>query len=76
MRPRLLDLYSGASGAAMGYHRAGSKVGVCCLDHPSTTLPDPIVMAALAHLESGHDVRAWWCLDLLIRQMRARARVA
>ena len=39
-----------------------------------TTLPpmgDPIVMAALAHLEAGHDVRAWWCLDLLIRQMRA-----
>ena len=31
---------------------------------------------ALAHLEDGHDVRAWWCLDLLIRQMRARARVA
>ena len=43
------------------------------------TLPpmgDPIVMAALAHLEAGHDVRAWWCLDLLIRQLRARARMA
>ncbi len=43
------------------------------------TLPpmgDPIVMAALAHLEAGHDVRAWWCLDLLIRQLHARARMA
>src|SRR5688572_23557876 len=26
MRPRLLDLYSGAGGAAMGYHQAGFDV--------------------------------------------------
>ncbi len=26
MRPRLLDLFCGAGGAAMGYHRAGFDV--------------------------------------------------
>ena len=26
MRPRLLDLFCGAGGAAMGYHRAGFEV--------------------------------------------------
>lgn len=34
-RPRLLDLYSGAGGCAVGYHRAGFEViGVDIEDHP------------------------------------------
>lgn len=35
-KPRLLDLFSGAGGAAMGYHRAGFEViGVDIVDQPS-----------------------------------------
>ncbi len=36
MRPRLLDLFCGAGGAAMGYHRAGfDVVGIDISAHPS-----------------------------------------
>lgn len=36
MRPRLLDLFCGAGGAAMGYHRAGFEVvGVDIADQPN-----------------------------------------
>ena len=36
MRPRLLDLFCGAGGASVGYHRAGFDVtGVDIEDHPS-----------------------------------------
>jgi site-specific DNA-cytosine methylase len=31
-RPRLLDLFCGAGGAAMGYHRAGFDVHAFTLD--------------------------------------------
>ena len=35
-RPRLLDLFSGAGGAAMGYHRAGFEVvGVDLVNQPN-----------------------------------------
>ncbi len=33
--PRLLDLFCGAGGAAMGYHRAGFDVDVYQTDYPS-----------------------------------------
>jgi DNA (cytosine-5)-methyltransferase 1 len=36
MKPRLLDLFCGAGGAAMGYHRAGFEVvGVDIVDQPN-----------------------------------------
>lgn len=60
-RPRLLDLFCGAQGAGVGYHRAGFDVtGVDIAAHPDA--PHPVIVAdALAillepHFLAGFDV--------------------
>lgn len=61
MRPRILDLFCGAGGAAMGYHRAGFDVtGVDLEPHPDYPFPlivaDAMTVLTAPHALSGFTV--------------------
>lgn len=60
MRPRLLDLYCGAGGAAMGYHLAGFDVtGVDIADQPRFAGDEFIRADAIDYLKAhGHEYDA------------------
>jgi hypothetical protein len=52
-RPRLLDLFCGAGGAAMGYHRAGFEVVMC-----GRGIPAGRVLVHLRHAPEARELRA------------------
>lgn len=68
MRPRLLDLYSGAGGCAKGYHDAGfDVVGVDLKDQPNypyTFIRDD-ALAVLDCLVHGERIHGWKMTDFV-----------
>lgn len=64
MRPRLLDLFSGAGGAAMGYHRAGFYVvGVDLVESPNYCGDEFHQADAITVLEDGLGWMGWLDFD-------------
>lgn len=56
-RPALLDLFAGAGGCSVGYHRAGFNVtGLDAMPHPDYPF-ELIIDDAIAYLDAGHHDR-------------------